>query len=313
MTLTPEDQKLLRRPFTPEAVKFRIDGRPQNGKVRILTYIDSRLAAERLSEVDPDWEGHLRFAGHSELDSIGLSVGAPVIYSIVVKGSQRQDVGQIGKSSWGDDKGQYAADDKHAKMAVSDALKRAAVLFGVGAYLYTLGDVYVDVKKHTLRGEGKVLIKEGKAYLQKQYAEFIARPEFVKRFGEPISYGDELKNSSEIVEDTSAVAPQSAPDESASDPIEQSTVASMPVSQSTEDLPELDPHSVVVADLAKATGRSVDAALKWIAIKKNKDLAVKRAVRQAGERGADKSTVEKILKDNGLENHMKAFTEKVTA
>lgn len=320
MTITPEEKRLLRRPFTAEAVKFRIDGKPtSNGNVRILTYIDSRLAAERLSEVDPSWSGEPVFVGHTESDPVGLSVGVPVVYHLTVAGHTRADVGQIGKAQWGDNKGNYDTDDKHAKVAVSDALKRAAVLFGVGAYLYTLGDIYAEVGKHT-DPKGKYLNAAGKAYLKKQYADFISKPAFVERFGTPISYGDELKDSvSQVAQPLQAKA-QTDTDSSPVDSQKKAAEAQVNAGQSDTvpvaipgegDDPTTgevsagkgvpDPYSNVIAGIFELLGRSPEAGVLWLSGRKNKKLAVKKTLRQANEKGADTDKLEELLKVNGLE------------
>lgn len=322
MTLTPEDLKLLRRPFTPEAVKFRIDGNPKNGKVRILTYIDSRLAAERLTEVDPGWSGTPAFVGHSESDPLGLSVGSPVVYHLTVKGSSRSDVGQIGPAAWGDNKGEFEADDKHAKVAVSDALKRAAVLFGVGAYLYTLGNVYVDQKKHTTEGKGKYLNTTGKKFLRDQYAAFIGTKAFKDRFGEPISYGDELasivsnekvtepSSNAKVTKDSVDTSEQAdtVPGESAltAASTDRGEAVAGEVSAGTPS-PAADSYSSVIAGLFELLDRSPDAGVTWLSARKNKKLALKKTLRQSAEKGADPKKVEKLLKKNGLTELLDSF------
>lgn len=326
MTLTTEDYDLLKRPFTAEAVKFRIDGRPKNGKVRILTYIDSRLAAERLTEVDPSWSGEPSPLGTVSLAD-SLAAGLPIVYHLTVKGVSRSDVGQIGPASYDDHnglfkKGDFVADDKHAKMAVSDALKRSAVLFGVGSYLYTLGNVYVDEKKHTTQG-GKYLNDAGQKFLKEQYSRFISSEGFRKRFGEPISYGEELANNSgDEVGQADTVPTKNESDSSVPDtggPADGEVSASAPSGVPSEDPvpPQAgvaaangdDPYEVVAAGLFKLDGRSEGAGRVWIAARKNKNLAIKRTLKQCAERGHDPETVERLLKENGLQSLLGSFSE----
>lgn len=314
--LTQEDRKQLIRPFHPDAVKFRIDGRPTDGgKVRILTYIDSRLAVERLRDVDMNVQlGPPEFPGGSVNDPIGLKVGLPVVYPITLKGSKVADVGQIGPAAWGDNKGEYEADEKHVKMAVSDAIKRSAVLLGVGAYLYTLGNIVVDVKNHTVGGKGKTLNNAGKNFLKQKYTEVISSKAFVDRFGEPVDYGDSIANSSVEVSDVPTTSvPIKTEASGSSDNGASDSPATTNLSEETESTTTLDGYDKVVADLAKATNRSPEAAIKWMQARKNKELGVKRAVKQAGERGASKEEVESILKEHGMSKHLKSFVELVTA
>jgi len=290
MTITPEDHKLLRHPFAAEAVKFRIDGKPAYGKVRILTYIDSRLVAERLSEVDPDWSGYPEFV-RGDGDAISLRFGLPVVYHLTVKGRNRADVGQIGPALFGPQKGEFVADDKHAKMSVSDALKRSAVLFGVGAYLYTLGNVKIDVGLHTSKGEGKFLNDAGRAHLKKQYSEFISRPAFVERFGLPISYGDELREATVIQ------------DHSTSENTETSENTDRPPQDKQDTPPEVDtddPYTPVIEGIFELLGRSPEAGKVWLSGRANKKLAIKKTLKQAVEKGADTGKLDSLLADNGL-------------
>lgn len=296
MSLTPEDQKLLRRPYTAEAVKFRIDGKPTGSRVRILTYIDSRLAAERLSDVDPGWSGVPVFVGHTDSDPIGLKVGTPVVFTLTVKGNTRADVGQIGKAQFGPNKGEFEADDKHAKMAVSDALKRAAVSFGVGAYLYTLGNTYADVAKHTVKGEGKYLNDAGKTFLKKQYSDFISKPAFVERFGLPISYGDELKESvtNVVADDTTPVTEPASMVVVVDTPTPAPIIVTQPKAEGT------DPYATVIEGIFKLLDRSPEAGVLWLSGRKNKKLAVKKTLKQAAEKGANTDSLDALLESAGL-------------
>lgn len=321
MTLTEEDYKLLKRPFTKDAVKFRIDGKPNNGKVRILTYIDSRLAAERLTEVDPGWSGEPSFPAQGN-GTAGLAEGMPTLYHLTVKGVSRTDMGQIGPAMWGDDKGKFVPDDKHAKMAVSDALKRSAVLFGVGAYLYTLGNVTVDVKKHTTEGKGKSLNAAGQAYLREKYAEFIARPKFVERFGEPIAYGEELAAEDSANEGEPAASSSSQADSgeqaNEAEPAPAKTATKKKATtkakakaekpaEATESAAEptegADPYVEVISGLFTLMGRSADAGREWAGARKLKSAALKKTLRSAAEKGADTDKIKALLSEHGLEKY----------
>lgn len=296
MTITEEDYKALRRPFTADAVKFRIDGRPTAGYVRVLTYLDSRLVAERLSEVDPNWEGHPDFVGHGyEAGGIGLDVGAPVAYELKVLGVRRTDVGQIGPAAWDDNnglfkKGDFVADDKHAKVAVSDALKRSAVLFGVGSYLYTTGNIFLDVKKYTDKGEGKYINAEGLKYLKKQYNDFISQPAFVDRFGTPVSYGEELANPDVAVKEEAKEKPA--------------------VEKTEPEVKKEDSdnrYAEVVAGIYENVGRDPDAGRLWVDGRKNKKLAVKKTLQQAVAKGVKTEVLDSLLVDNALEELVGAY------
>lgn len=292
--LTPSDSHKLRQPFTAEAVKFRIQGKKTaKGSVRVLTYIDSRLAAERLSDVDPNWTmSPLEFPAGTAADPLGrVSENLPVIAALTVKGITRRDVGQ-NAPGWKDDEPSQA-DDKHVKMAVSDAIKRAAVLFGVGAYLYTLGEQYINEGEYGERnGKPAFINAKGMARLKSEYKKLINSSAFKERFGEALSYGDEIAVS---VKDSMVETASPAQD------IVQNSVDTPTVSEKkapdaqSEEIIEGDAVKQLVLGLAKITNRSVDAAEKWIDVKKNRNLAAKQALKKAAVDGAGGSDVADLL------------------
>lgn len=205
--LTKEDYDLLRAPFSVHAVRFRLGSWAGNGKYTALTYIDSRLVVERLSEVDPNWtatydqaEG---FYGDDRFDD-WLRHHAPLSCNIRLKNTWRKDVGQLPvtalKPSIDDypfkkdfktgelTEPRWEISDKHIKALYSDALKRAAVQFGVGAYLYTLKGFEVGTGEHD-----KGFIKDaGIKRLKDRYQSIVEHPMFVQRFGSVRNYGDEI-------------------------------------------------------------------------------------------------------------------------
>lgn len=112
----------LVRPFPVEDVEFRVSGRKDaNGMSQVVAYIDARLVQERLDEVvgpenwSFDWEP--------------VGVNAAEVMSakgtLVIFGVAKSDIGTAGNF-------------EKSKGAVSDALKRAAVHWGIGRYLYSL-------------------------------------------------------------------------------------------------------------------------------------------------------------------------------
>lgn len=129
----------LRRPFTAQAVKFKVQTAfPKNdpNAALIVAYIDARLAVERLNHVCPDlwWE---------EFESLD---GGLMLCRLTVDGITRRDVGQGYQG-----KGLY-----------SDALKRAAVKFGVGVSLYAIPKIILKtadghIKQKKVR-EGMTLV-----------------------------------------------------------------------------------------------------------------------------------------------------------
>lgn len=108
----------LRRPFTAEAVKWKVQATWASGAL-IAPYIDARLAIERLNLVVP----HLWFDEYEP-----LAGGKGLLCHLTVDGITRRDVG-----------GGY-----EGKGLFSDAFKRAAVKFGIGVSLYALPKITFD-------------------------------------------------------------------------------------------------------------------------------------------------------------------------
>lgn len=195
--ITPEARKLLRAPFAASAVKWvPIGGLLSDGNAVLLQpHINASLVFERLSEVDPSWT-HDTVPMISNTtdpgDPFGLKHGSPWKCTMTLLGVTRPGIGQL--------KAGAAPSNMHLKTAYSDAVKRAALEFELGAYLRAIDVVYLE--RQTRDGElykfsmyqnkpqFKGLTKVGKRVLAKKYTEFITNPEFVARYGDAIEYGD---------------------------------------------------------------------------------------------------------------------------
>jgi len=193
--LTAKHVAHLRQPFTPESVKWRADAKEPDasGNVRCVLYIDSRLAIERLSEVDPCWQDQYKAVGASPGDPLGVRNHAPVLCALTMHGVTRHGIGQLTSTK---------EDGKYAKSVFSDALKRAAVQFGVGSFLYAMPVFKVPKSQCWIKQDGKVgaLNKEAITNLRGQYAKIVTHAKFVERFGEPIDYGDIADDERSIAE-----------------------------------------------------------------------------------------------------------------
>jgi hypothetical protein len=158
----------LRRPFTPEAVKWKV----QAGSL-VVPYIDARLVIERLNIVVPAlwYEGDER--GNPPFESIAGGNG--LLCRLSVGGITRCDVGSGYKG-----KGLY-----------SDAFKRAAVKFGVGVSLYALPKVFLNAKDGQLREAGKSLeiTDKGRARLDGGYRKWLEQTG-EPMFGPVLDHGD---------------------------------------------------------------------------------------------------------------------------
>src|SRR5581483_2916537 len=119
----------LSAPFEPRDVKFK----PQmvkNNRCLAMAYIDARLIQDRLDEVlgVENWE-----------DAYKILSDGSVMCRLRIKLGDRW----ISKTDVGSPSEQPDVGDR-LKAAFSDALKRAAVKFGIGRYLYRLSAQWVD-------------------------------------------------------------------------------------------------------------------------------------------------------------------------
>lgn len=129
----------LAAPFEPREVKYK----PQmvkNNRCLAMAYIDARLIQDRLDEVlgVENWEdGYRILPDGSVVCRLRCKLGDRWI--------AKTDVGSPSEQPDGGDR---------LKAAFSDALKRAAVKFGIGRYLYRLPAQWVDydpVKKQIVQ------------------------------------------------------------------------------------------------------------------------------------------------------------------
>lgn len=198
--LTHEQLKELRRPFPPEAIKFK--GQSASGnrqKALAVPYIDARLVIARLNHVvGPDWEPHY------EPTQTGMWC------HLEVGGKTRSDFGTNDSPR---------PDTKHKGM-VSDSLKRAAVLFGVGESVYASPSIWLPaVDKYEkagaivrTQGEGNagkvksiIVTEGGLASARKLYADWLDLVG-VKEFGEALGHG-EIAEASGMEEGEAGDAP----------------------------------------------------------------------------------------------------------
>jgi hypothetical protein len=144
--------RALATPFDPSDVEWRPSGKAgPNQRVSLVAYVDARTVQDRLDEVvgvggwSFDWSPVV-VAGNEVQAAKG---------TLTILGVSKSDIGTA--SNWEASKG-----------AVSDALKRAGVQFGLGRYLYALPAVWV-----TLDSDGKVP-DETLAQIRKRLAARIA-------------------------------------------------------------------------------------------------------------------------------------------
>lgn len=119
--LTKEHLDKLKAPFDDSVIGVKVQSFSKNrDRAMLVLYLQHTDVMNRLEQVDPAWRAHV----------VGVEHVKDVVYvrmSLNLLGSNRENVGE------GDD----------YKSAYSDALKRCAMLFGVGRYLYDQEHVWV--------------------------------------------------------------------------------------------------------------------------------------------------------------------------
>ena len=130
----------LAAPFAPHEIKFRAGSVTQDKtRAMALAYIDARNVEDRLDEVVGT------FAWSDQYEPMGVGNETVILCTLTVLGVSKQGFGQLGQAH---------GDMSAAKGAESDALKRAAVKFGIARYLYSLPKVWVtyDAQSKQLKG-----------------------------------------------------------------------------------------------------------------------------------------------------------------
>lgn len=118
----------LYEPFPWEEIEYRVMRKSQDGqKAQFAFYLTSRMVMDRLEEAGCEWSDEYTL----------LPDGKHVECRLTVDGVTRADVGEPNEGGRADE----------LKGAYSDALKRAAVKFGVGRYLYGSANVWIEIDK----------------------------------------------------------------------------------------------------------------------------------------------------------------------
>lgn len=125
----------LAAPFAAELVEWRPQGKTAaNKRVQLVPYVSARDVMERLDNVVGPGGWSFELEPLAVVDGeLRVARGRLTIYGV-----SRDDIGT-------------ASNYEPSKGCASDALKRAAVMFGIARYLYALPPVWV-----TLDGNGQV-------------------------------------------------------------------------------------------------------------------------------------------------------------
>lgn len=173
----------LRRPFTSKALQWKIQAASAKGGL-VVCYIDRGLVIDRLNVLGPDlWSATFADAG-----------GNQMVCRLTVDGVTREDVGE----------------GSMLKARYSDALKRAAVHFGVGVSLARVPKSWLSVERGHIevwekngRWSGRIL-QPGLDYLRARYETWL-RVAGRDTFGDPLEHGDtgegEAQGDDEVASD----------------------------------------------------------------------------------------------------------------
>jgi hypothetical protein len=124
------DLQQLSAPFDPSKVSWRVGATTKNkSKGMALAYIDARDVMERLDDVCGigNWQCKYSHAGQKTICDIGIRINNEWVWK--ANGAGDSDV-------------------EAEKGAASDAFKRAAVVWGVGRYLYDIKSPWVELNQY---------------------------------------------------------------------------------------------------------------------------------------------------------------------
>lgn len=126
----------LKKPFARDDIEWRISRVFKSGKATVLPYLTSRAIMDRLDEVFgiDGWQDEYVFIENNVVCKLKVRFGDDWI--LKTDGAPQTDFESF-------------------KGGISDALKRAAVKFGIGRYLYNLDEFWVDILPNKPEGFDK--------------------------------------------------------------------------------------------------------------------------------------------------------------
>lgn len=129
MSLTNEHLDQLSAPFPDDRIQIKVQSVDRDSNRAILVrYVRHEDVAERLGEVDPTWANKIHRVEVVPAGNDDEKEFAFVSMELTICGVTRSNVGE----------------GKDPKSAASDALKRCAMSFGVGRYLYSGPKAWVE-------------------------------------------------------------------------------------------------------------------------------------------------------------------------
>lgn len=143
----------LKQPFAPEDIEWRVQRsgiKNKKGWAMVLAYVTNRAIMDRLDEVctPAHWQNEYKDAPGGEGGLLcGLSIEvAPDKWVTKWDGAERTQVEAV-------------------KGGFSDSMKRAAVQWGIGRYLYNLETKFVQVNSNSGQHRISIKDKDGKELL----------------------------------------------------------------------------------------------------------------------------------------------------
>ena len=121
----------LRKTVDPNLVRQRAGRRDRNGNVQMVEYVEWHTVADILDETAPNW-------GHTVKDIRSIGEIITVTVAITIDGVTREGIG-TGR----------AINETGIKKAEHDALKRAAVKFGIARELYKREFDSIDIDEES--------------------------------------------------------------------------------------------------------------------------------------------------------------------
>ncbi len=125
----PIDFEALRDPFPAEDIEWRVQSAGTKGDkvwAKCLAYIQSRAVMDRLDEVCKpiNWQTRVEHTQGGFIAGIGIFINGEWVWKY--DGAQSTDIEAV-------------------KGGISGAIKRAAVHWGIGRYLYNLKEFFADI------------------------------------------------------------------------------------------------------------------------------------------------------------------------
>ena len=151
-------KRMLAAPFADNQIRYRVGSKGRDNSAMMLAYVDARMVHMRLDQaVGPfNWSNDIRIVGNSYISDITIN-----FKDHTVRRSDGADATQV----------------EPVKGGISDAFKRAGVLFGIGAYLYRMPNIFVPMKQNGKypTDEGLDMLRNAHTNLATQYNKYLDR------------------------------------------------------------------------------------------------------------------------------------------